>query len=358
MDVAAPPPETARPSRMWFDSPSDPRFPGIADSQAGSEEQELGFWDFVDVVNPLQHIPVVNTIYRAITGDTIKPTAQVAGGTLFGGPIGFMASVAAVGVEAVSGKGPGEHVLALFGGESAPEGGSMVAEAGAAQAGARSAAASASAPIGPAAAVAKNSAAPSTAHSAEVAAAGPAASASLATMTKARAGTPEADAALAGQAAVATSGRPGNAAAHVAAQAQVPAQGFRVPARDGGAGRAFALAQPHGRAVAAQSAAQTAAAQLALSTPAAPNAQAPQATAPAAPSGPGAAPPSQAAQPRAASAGSAGPGAAPGPASGPTPLPKELIADAMMAALSKYENSARLGSRPAGAQAARTPGPT
>jgi hypothetical protein len=33
---------------------------------------DMDFWDFVDIVNPLQHIPVVNTIYRELTGDTVK----------------------------------------------------------------------------------------------------------------------------------------------------------------------------------------------------------------------------------------------------------------------------------------------
>ena len=40
----------------------------------------LTFGDVLDVINPLQHIPVVSTIYRAITGDEISPGARVAGG--------------------------------------------------------------------------------------------------------------------------------------------------------------------------------------------------------------------------------------------------------------------------------------
>ena len=31
------------------------------------------FLDMLDIINPLQHIPVVSTLYRAITGDTIEP---------------------------------------------------------------------------------------------------------------------------------------------------------------------------------------------------------------------------------------------------------------------------------------------
>ncbi|MEM6902037.1 MAG: hypothetical protein AAF556_02200 [Pseudomonadota bacterium] len=53
-------------------------------------EEDLSFWDFLDVINPLQHIPVVNSFYRELTGDTIKPATQMAGSMLFGGPVGLV----------------------------------------------------------------------------------------------------------------------------------------------------------------------------------------------------------------------------------------------------------------------------
>ena len=56
----------------------------------------LTFGDVIDVINPLHHIPVIGTIYRKLTGDTIDPAIRVAGGALFGGPIGAAFSVAAV----------------------------------------------------------------------------------------------------------------------------------------------------------------------------------------------------------------------------------------------------------------------
>ncbi|MCC6598314.1 MAG: hypothetical protein IT559_05960 [Alphaproteobacteria bacterium] len=52
------------------------------------EEKEFGFADLLDMVNPLQHIPVLNTVYREITGDTIRPISQIIGGAVFGGPLG------------------------------------------------------------------------------------------------------------------------------------------------------------------------------------------------------------------------------------------------------------------------------
>ncbi|GGF58945.1 hypothetical protein GCM10011332_10660 [Terasakiella brassicae] len=75
------------------------------------------FWDMLDVVNPLQHIPIVSTAYRAITGDELDPGARLAGGTLFGGPIGLAASAFNVILENNTGKDAGEHVLAMFQGE-------------------------------------------------------------------------------------------------------------------------------------------------------------------------------------------------------------------------------------------------
>jgi hypothetical protein len=89
---------------------------------------ELSFNDVLDTLNPLQHIPVVAEAYRALTGDTISPQAKVAGGALYGGPIGLVLSVADAAIGAVSGKDVGEHVMASLFGSDKPET-SVVAEA-------------------------------------------------------------------------------------------------------------------------------------------------------------------------------------------------------------------------------------
>ena len=77
------------------------------------------FFDFLDVINPLQHIPIVSTLYREWTGDTIDPGAKMAGATLFGGPIGLVSWIADSLTEAVSGKDIGENILAFFSGDAA-----------------------------------------------------------------------------------------------------------------------------------------------------------------------------------------------------------------------------------------------
>lgn len=51
-------------------------------------EDGFTFGDIIDIVNPLQHIPIVSSLYRKITGDVIAPAMEIAGGALFGGPLG------------------------------------------------------------------------------------------------------------------------------------------------------------------------------------------------------------------------------------------------------------------------------
>lgn len=87
----------------------------VADAKAAPEEED--FFDHLwDVVNPLQHLPVIGTIYRAATGDKLDPVEKIAGGTLYGGLWGAVSSVASVAFEAITGKSVEDTVLALFDG--------------------------------------------------------------------------------------------------------------------------------------------------------------------------------------------------------------------------------------------------
>jgi len=72
--------------------------------------------DVIDVINPLQHIPVVSTVYRWLTGDTISPAAELAGGALYGGVVGFAASAATIAVDGLTGGSTDQQVMvALLG---------------------------------------------------------------------------------------------------------------------------------------------------------------------------------------------------------------------------------------------------
>lgn len=84
---------------------------------SGKQYADVTFNDFVDIVNPLQHIPIVSTIYRDITGDEIKPPARVMGGALYGGPIGAASAMANVIVEDQTGLDIGENLYAMVSGE-------------------------------------------------------------------------------------------------------------------------------------------------------------------------------------------------------------------------------------------------
>lgn len=70
----------------------------------------FSFKDLLDIVNPLQHIPVVGTLYRHITGDTIKTFPKIAGDTLYGGVEGFAGSLADTIFEKVTGKSFGDTI--------------------------------------------------------------------------------------------------------------------------------------------------------------------------------------------------------------------------------------------------------
>lgn len=67
-------------------------------ASAGEAVSSLGFSDFIDVINPFQHIPIVSAIYRHITGDEISPVSEVAGGGIYGGPIGAVLGAASAAV--------------------------------------------------------------------------------------------------------------------------------------------------------------------------------------------------------------------------------------------------------------------
>lgn len=62
------------------------------------------FGDLLDTVNPLQHIPILSSLYRTITNTEISPLADIAGSTIYGGPIGgAIAAVSQVGKAAFHG---------------------------------------------------------------------------------------------------------------------------------------------------------------------------------------------------------------------------------------------------------------
>lgn len=80
-------------------------------------DEKFGFYDLLDMVNPLQHIPLVNIAYRKLTGDEIKSPSMVIGGAIFGGPVGAAGGLVNAVIKEETGKDIGDNALALFDGE-------------------------------------------------------------------------------------------------------------------------------------------------------------------------------------------------------------------------------------------------
>jgi len=66
-------------------------------SPAGWDVGHVSFADVLSAVNPLQYLPVVGTIYRALTGDEVHPALRIAvsgvASLVLGGPIGLAATM-------------------------------------------------------------------------------------------------------------------------------------------------------------------------------------------------------------------------------------------------------------------------
>ncbi len=84
-------------------------------------EDGFTFGDVLDMINPLQQIPGISTVYRAITGDEIAPAARLLGGSLLGGIPGLAMAAVNTVVEEATGSDIGSSILAAFTGGDAEE---------------------------------------------------------------------------------------------------------------------------------------------------------------------------------------------------------------------------------------------
>lgn len=103
-----------------------PPTPATAPAGAGTHGSSSGFSfdDFLDIINPLQHIPVISTIYRHLTGDKIGIPEKIMGDSLYGGVLGFVTSVGDTVFQEITGKDVGDTVYAFLTGsdDKAPSG--------------------------------------------------------------------------------------------------------------------------------------------------------------------------------------------------------------------------------------------
>lgn len=82
---------------MWIAPPQPLGKQGVGAEQSWPIHGDTSFREMLHALNPLQHLPVIGTIYRAITGDTIPAPMRVFGsivaGLLTGGPIGMATGI-------------------------------------------------------------------------------------------------------------------------------------------------------------------------------------------------------------------------------------------------------------------------
>ncbi|GIL40772.1 hypothetical protein [Roseiterribacter gracilis] len=86
----------------------------LANTQ-GATGDDLSFSDVLDAINPLQHLPIISTIYREATGSEIKTLPNLIGGAIFGGIFGLIGAAVDSVVKEASGSTIGHHLLAAVG---------------------------------------------------------------------------------------------------------------------------------------------------------------------------------------------------------------------------------------------------
>ena len=99
-------------------SPAPEKVTSTAAADQSGNAHEGFFHHLLEVINPLQHLPVIGTIYRAITGEHVGPVERIAGDTLYGGLWGAVSSVADVAFEGITGKDIEDTVIGWFKGNS------------------------------------------------------------------------------------------------------------------------------------------------------------------------------------------------------------------------------------------------
>ena len=96
----------------------NPAVPAAPPQTTAAADRGLSFHDVLSALNPLQYLPVVGTIYRAVTGDVIPEALRRFGSMLVsgltGGPIGLMVNIAATVAEKATGIDPDKIITDHF----------------------------------------------------------------------------------------------------------------------------------------------------------------------------------------------------------------------------------------------------
>ncbi len=126
LGMPAPSASVAQPANSAASTPSATPSPMPSTSSTG-HMTFMGFLkDVLDVINPLQHIPIISAIYQHITGDKITPEAEFIGDALYGGPIGGAVAAVNIAYREETGKSIGQTVIADLTGQQAAQPGAQV----------------------------------------------------------------------------------------------------------------------------------------------------------------------------------------------------------------------------------------
>lgn len=86
---------------------ASPTAPGGSSAPQARPEHAVTFHEVLSALNPLQYLPVVGTIYRAVTGDIIPEPIRRLGSLivsgLLGGPLGIAINLATTAAEKITG---------------------------------------------------------------------------------------------------------------------------------------------------------------------------------------------------------------------------------------------------------------
>ncbi|MFK7839275.1 MAG: hypothetical protein AB8B83_03000 [Bdellovibrionales bacterium] len=85
-------------------------------------EEDFSFFDLIDMVNPLQHIPIVGHVYRELTGDEIKPISRIIGGAAYSGPVGVATALIDTVIQEETGSNITENAIQLAFGKNEQNG--------------------------------------------------------------------------------------------------------------------------------------------------------------------------------------------------------------------------------------------
>ena len=81
--------------------------------QVNTDEGGISWLDGLDIINPMQHIPIASDVYRNVADDSIEYGSKLVGGYLYGGPIGLTAAGLDIAYEQITGEDISQSLISV-----------------------------------------------------------------------------------------------------------------------------------------------------------------------------------------------------------------------------------------------------